>query len=217
MIRSASSRPSQPRGRFIAHSSCPARASVMAALAVANMGPWHSAGGMLISTLFAGVATGGVLAVWVHGVQNGRRRLTARPFAVSAQAIRLPSGVEVPASRIYALTLRNGLDDHVSIMVTNSSIGAAGSLGAAHAAPKWRVWLTGLISITTAGPAPWRAASPNPKQGLSRPKCCGRCRPCADRGRPKRQPAASSRRRGPAAHAGWGTRRAGRLRMPDRS
>lgn len=114
----------------------PGIVGLMAALAVANMGSWRSAVSLLVSALFAGVVTGGILAVWVHGLQNGRRRLAQGPFAVSAHAVRLPSGTEVAAGRIYALTLRNGLDGHVSVMVTNSTIGAASSLGAAHAAAK---------------------------------------------------------------------------------
>jgi len=114
----------------------PGIVGAIAALAVANMGSWRSAVSLLVSALFAGVVTGGILAVWVHGVQNGRRRLVQGPFAVSESAVRLPSGAEVAAGRIYALTLRNGVDGHVSVMVTNSTIGMAGSLGAAHAAAK---------------------------------------------------------------------------------
>lgn len=114
----------------------PGIVGLIAALVVANAGTWRSEAGMVISVVFAGVVTGGILAAWIHGLQNGRRRLQSTAFAVAAQAVRLPSGVEVPAGRIYALTLRNGVDSHVSLMVTNSTIGAASSLGAAHAAAK---------------------------------------------------------------------------------
>ena len=77
---------------------------------------------------------GGLLAVFVRAFQNGRRQLQAAPFAVRAEAVRLPDGAELSSSRIYSLTMRNALDDHVALVVTNSTIGGLGSIGAAHAA-----------------------------------------------------------------------------------
>jgi hypothetical protein len=115
----------------------PVLVGFLAAAMVASLGgPWRGFGELAVSAVFAWAVAGGLLAVWAHRLQNGRRGVQSAPFAVAPHAIRLPSGAEVAAGRIYALTLRNGLDGHVSIMVTNSTIGAAGSLGAAHAAAK---------------------------------------------------------------------------------
>ncbi|WP_036110018.1 MULTISPECIES: hypothetical protein [Luteibacter] len=109
---------------------------LMVALIVANVGPWHSLAGMLLPVLIAGGVSAGLLEIWSHSVQNRRRGLQPAAFAVSADAVRLPSGAVVPASRVYALTLRNGVDQHIGLMVTNSTIAAAGSIGSAHAAAK---------------------------------------------------------------------------------
>ncbi|MDF3980450.1 hypothetical protein P3W23_00350 [Luteibacter sp. PPL554] len=109
----------------------------LAAGMVANLGgPWRSFGELAVSAVLAWGVAGGLLAVWAHRLQNGRRGVQPAAFAVSAGAVRLPSGMTVPIGRIYALTLRNGVDPHVSWVLSTSTIAAASSLGAAHAAAK---------------------------------------------------------------------------------
>ncbi|SDF26846.1 hypothetical protein SAMN04515659_0547 [Dyella sp. 333MFSha] len=41
--------------------------------------------------------------------------------------------------RIYSLTMRNALDGHVALVVTNSTIGGLGSIRSAHAAKQLAV------------------------------------------------------------------------------
>lgn len=109
----------------------------MAAIAVANVGgPWRNISSLVVSAGFAWVVSAGLLMVWARSLQNGRRGVVGAPFAISVGAIRLPSRHQVPVGRIYALTLRNGVDPHVSYVVSNSTIGAMSAMGAAHAAAK---------------------------------------------------------------------------------
>ena len=87
----------------------------LAAAVVANVGgPWRGFGELAVSAVFAWGVADGLLAVWGHRLQNSRRRVQRTSFAVSINAVRLPSGLEIPASRIYALTVRNRVDPHIS-------------------------------------------------------------------------------------------------------
>jgi len=98
---------------------------------VAMSRPVHSLTGLLVQGAVTWSVVGGLLLVWLRAINNSKRNVQDAPFAVRSEAVRLPNGGEVPAGRIYALTLRNGLDGHLSVMVTNSTIGRLGSLGAA--------------------------------------------------------------------------------------
>ncbi|WP_090351122.1 hypothetical protein [Dyella sp. 333MFSha] len=118
----------------------PVLARFVAVIAVGNLGgPWRSLAAMLTSMAIAWALVGGLLAVFVRAFQNSRRQVQATPFAVRADAVRLPDGTEVAVGRIYSLTMRNALDGHVALVVTNSTIGGLGSIRSAHAAKQLAV------------------------------------------------------------------------------
>lgn len=110
----------------------PVLVGAMAAFGVVAMGgPYHSLGGMLFQGVLTWGVVGGMLLAGIRGQNNGKRNLQTGPFLVRPEAVRLPNGNEVPAGRVYALTLRNGMDGHFSVLVTGSTIGRLSSLGAA--------------------------------------------------------------------------------------
>lgn len=98
---------------------------------VALSGSFRSVGGMLFTGAAVWAGVGGVIYLWAHANNNARRHLQKAAFAVSAEAVRLPDGMVIPASRILAVMLRNGMDGELAMTVTHSIIGTAASM--AHA------------------------------------------------------------------------------------